>query len=265
MKTLLTIFSICLILVGCKTETKTTTEDEVTSAQDAFETRTYPDGISKVFAAHGGIEKWNAMNNLCFDMPGRNGVETHTTDLQSRKAKIQTEKYTMGYDGENFWLDQEDSIYDVSRVKFYHNLMFYFEAMPFILGDEGISYEEIEPLTVGDKTYNGTKVSYGNDVGYSDNDNYIIYSNPETNQMEWLAYTVTYGKEEASEKYSFIKYENWQDVNGIMLPQTLQWYKVEDGRPTEMRNEMQFDNVTATETVLEDSVFETPKTAVIAE
>lgn len=255
-----------LLTIACKNNTNSeVTAVEMTSESTEVAKTNYPETIAKVFETHGGIDKWNAMNNLCFQIDGRNGIETHTTDLNSRKAKIETEKYTMGFDGEQFWLSQEDSIYDVNRVKFYHNLMFYFHAMPFILGDDGITYEIVPDIEVDGATYNGTKISYGNDVGYSDNDNYIIYSNPETNQMEWLAYTVTYGKEESSDRYSFIKYADWQDVNGLVLPKTLQWYNVEDGKPTTMRNEMNFEKVTATETVLEDAVFEAPENAMIAE
>ena len=54
-------------------------------------------------------------------------------------------------------------------------------------------------------------------------------------------------------------------VNGIALPKKLVWYAVEDGIPTVPRNEVVFDKVTLTETILEDSVFAKPEGATIAE
>ena len=44
--------------------------------------------------------------------------------------------------------------------KFYYNLMFYFYAMPFILADDGIVYEDVKPLDIEGKSYPGIKISY---------------------------------------------------------------------------------------------------------
>ena len=81
--------------------------------------------------------------------------------------------------------------------------------------------------------------------------------------MTWLAYTVTYGEGEKSDDWHFIKYDDWQTVNGIVLPKKLTWYNVENGKPTDERSDITFDKVTLTETNLEASVFEKPDKAVI--
>jgi len=47
--------------------------------------------------------------------------------------------------------------------------------MPFVLGDDGISYEKVEDLKVGDLSYPGYKISYGATVGDSPKDNYFLY------------------------------------------------------------------------------------------
>jgi hypothetical protein len=83
--------------------------------------------------------------------------------------------------------------------------------------------------------------------------------------MAWLAYTVTYGKEGPSERYSFIKYDKWQEVNGLQLPSELQWYNVEEGQPTQMRNAMNFTKPTATSTQLDKNLFEKPADGTFAE
>lgn len=267
MKTFFTISIVSLLLFSCKVDQKQDQENLDTSMKTdvTSETYNYPETLSLVFEAHGGIDRWKTMNNLSFQMPGRNGVETHITDLNNRWAKIQTDSYALGFDGSNFWLDQEEDVYDPSRVKFYHNLMFYFYAMPFILGDDGITYTDVPALEFEGKMYHGTKVSYENNVGFSDNDNYILYSEPETNQMAWLAYTVTFGKDASSDNYNYIKYDEWQEVNGLLLPKTLQWYNVVDSKPTTMRNAIIFENVAISETPLETATFTMPKDAMKVE
>ncbi len=245
-------------------ETKKEDNTETQTTESAME-REYPQGVAAVFDAHGGIQKWNAMNNLCFTLEKEDGNETHTVDLKSRKSRIETDKYTLGFDGEKVWLAQDSTYFQPERARFYHNLMFYFYAMPFVLGDDGITYTDVDALTVGDVSYPGTKISFGDGVGDAPDDEYILYRDSKTNQMVWLAYTVTYGKNEKNDRFSFIKYADWQEVNGLQLPKTLEWYAVENGVPTTMRSARTFIKPTATPTELEATIFEKPQSGKFAE
>ncbi len=251
---------IAILTVSCKQNT--TTPENTAPPVPAKE---YPAAIAATFKAHGGIQKWNAMNNLCFTMEKEGGNETQTIDLKSRKVRIETEKYTLGFDGEKVWLDQDSIYFAPQRARFYHNLMFYFYAMPFVLGDDGITYTEEKALEFNGVSYPGTRISFGANVGDAPDDEYIIYKDPKTNEMAWLAYTVTYGKNEKSDRFSYIKYDQWVDVNGLKLPSKLQWYKVEEGVPTEMRNERSFIKATSTATKLDNSIFAKPESGEFAE
>ena len=73
-------------------------------------------------------------------------------------------------------------------------------------------------------------------VGASPDDQYIIYYDSETGQMQWLGYTVTFGKDEKSKDFHFIRYNNWQTVNGLVLPKSIDWYTYENNLPVEKRN-----------------------------
>ena len=53
--------------------------------------------------------------------------------------------------------------------------MFYFYAMPFILADDGIIYEDVAALKFEGKSYPGIKISYESGVGESPEDEYILY------------------------------------------------------------------------------------------
>ena len=267
---------ILFLFVACKDTVKETSEEvhgkentsemETDAKMNSSEenmTMAYPSEITSVFKAHGGMNVWNKMNNLCFEMEGKSGKEVHTISLKDRQSKIETDDWSIGYDGTDVWLlENEEDTYE-GNAHFYHNLMFYFYAMPFVLGDAGINYEIMEPAELDGATYNAIKISYNAGVGDSPEDEYILYSNPETNAMEWLGYTVTYRDNKKSDKWSYIKYDKWEQVNGLSLPKKLTWYNVKEGKPTDERNDLRFNKITVTETQLENSVFAKPEGATV--
>lgn len=246
----------CFAIVSCEETTQKTTS---TPIKESTPQKIYPKGMNAVFEAHGGIDQWNDMKSLVFTMEKETGDETHTAQLSSRKMHIKTPNFQIGSNGKQVWLAQDSTYYPPNRARFYHNLMFYFYAMPFVLGDDGIVYNEADPLTVGDQTYPGTKISFNSGVGDAPDDEYILYRNKESGQMEWLAYTVTYGKNEKSDRFSFIKYDQWQEVNGLILPKVLQWYTVEDGVPTHARNARVFKDVAITTNEAPTALFDKPE------
>ena len=81
--------------------------------------------------------------------------------------------------------------------------------------------------------------------------------------MEWLGYTVTYYNGEPSNKVSYIRYGDWQEVNEILLPKTLTWHKTEDGKVMEASKSVEFTNVSLTNKVMENSMFERPANGVV--
>lgn len=214
--------------------------------------------ISKVFDAHGGFSNWAAMKQLSYTKGG----ESTITNLQNRKIRLSSESQSIGFDGEKVWI-APDTL-DASRTRFYHNLYFYFYAMPFVLGDPNIFYEEVPDRELDGKSYKGIKVTFGENVGDSPKDNYIVWYDPETYKMEWLMYTVTFNSGEPSEKYSLIKYSLWENVNNLLLPTVIQWYTFSDDVVGEIRNEVLFENIRLSVEAPADSLFSMPANAKIA-
>ena len=136
--------------------------------------------------------------------------------------------------------------------------IFYFYAMPFVVADDGIIYSKMEPLEFEGVNYPGIRISYESDIGFSPEDEYFIYYNASTNEMAWLGYTVTYFTKEKSKDVHWIRYDDWGDHNGLRLPNSLSWYKYENGLPTEFRNEVEFTNISVTENELSEEVFAKP-------
>ena len=105
MKKLIFFAALIISLSACRDDKKTTGEDpriegteldstgveapdgDPKNAQTNTE-KTYPATLQTVFTAHGGLDNWKKMNNLCFEMKGKNGHETHTVSLPNRKTKI---------------------------------------------------------------------------------------------------------------------------------------------------------------------------------
>lgn len=218
---------IIAVTISCKNEIKKDVKKDKTVE---VKQEIFPTELSKVFEKHGGINTWRKAQILSFNK----GEEVHTVDLHSRKTVINSPKYSLGFDGKEVWLDEQEEGSYKGNPTFYYNLYFYFYAMPFVLADNGIIYEKVKDLTFKGTNYPGYKISYKANVGTSPDDNYIVYYNPKNYQMEWLAYTVTFKSKQPSDKYNLIRYNSWENVNGLVLPKEITWYKKdENGLPTE--------------------------------
>lgn len=256
----LVIVLFALGLTQCKSEVKK--EDSVASSETPEMSKKsmadYPDELVKVLDAHGGMDSWKQKRTLVYEMEKPDFTETHVIDLHTRKDRIDVGDVSMGFDGEQPWLLDTEKGFK-GDVAFYHNLMFYFYAMPFVLADDGIVYGETEDLVFEDKSYPGIAIAYESGVGTSSKDEYFIHYDPETNQMAWLGYTVTYRTGEKSEKISWIRYNDWNTIDGVALPNTITWYKVEEGKLIEPRNTRAFSNASLSVDARPDSFYAKPE------
>jgi len=245
MKKIILLLFVTVFAISCKNEPKKDVKKEK-----------FPETLGKVFKKHGGIDAWRKANTLSFNI----GEESHTVDLHSRKTVVHSPKYSLGYNGKDVWMVRQDSTAFKRDPKFYYNLYFYFYAMPFVLADDGISYEDTTPLVFEGKEYPGIKISYESNIGTSPDDNYYIYFNPETHQMEWLRYSVTFFSKKTSDKFNVIRYNNWNTVDGFLLPKSITWYKKdENGLPTEPRGgATEFTLAIVKEAKLQDAFFDKP-------
>ena len=242
------------LIISCATDNKNQDDNPNVTETETIEKTNFPDDLIKVFNEHGGFENWQKMKSLRFSMMRNNGVEITITDLTTRTELIDHPDFMIGYNAENLWvLNKSEEPYE-GNAKFYRGLMFYFYAMPFVLGDDGIIYSKAEPLEFEDESYPGIRISYKSGVGVSPDDEYILYYNKDTYQMEWLAYTVTFGKDGKSDDFHFIRYKYWQNINGLKLPNSISWYTYE-----ELRNTIVFKDVTLSEEKPESELFEMPE------
>lgn len=219
--------------------------------------KSFPENLQKVLDAHGGLDKWNSFAALTFGIEKDFGTEINHVNLWDRRDYIKGENFEMGFDGKNIWL-KADTSYKGNAI-FYHNLMFYFYAMPFLLADDGINYSEDKPLEFEGKSYPAIHITYDKGVGASDLDEYILYYDPETYQMAWLGYTATYFSKERKKQFNKIRYDDWVNVEGVLLPQSISWYKVEEDKVTEPRNKVVFSELALMKDAHRDGTFAMPE------
>ncbi len=254
------IFSIFLI-ISCKN--KSSENENIKEDEKATIANSFPSDLVKVFNAHGTLDKWKTMKSLSYEIVKEAGNEKQLIDLISRNERIETNSFKTGYNGKDYWLEADTSY--KGNPKFYHNLIFYFYAMPFVVADEGINYSKADPLTFEGNTYPGIRISYNPGVGISPEDEYFIHYNPQTYQMEWLGYTVTFFSGEKSKKVKWIRYNDWKLNNQLLLPKSMTWYKLENDSITDPREPTEFVNIKLSEEEADAQNFEKTPDAIIVE
>jgi len=238
--TLLLLFIITI--ASCKDKAGTNATIEPQSNGHVTKPR-YPDNLVKVFGAHGGLDTWKAMRSLEFSIERPDGFEITTTDLKECYALVEMPGRTIGFDGESVWMSSNKNTEFEDDPRFYYNAMFYRYAMPFVLADGGINYEDAKPLTFQDTSYPGIKISFNHEIGNSPMDEYVLYYDKDTFQMVWLGYTATLGQNQKNNDWHFIKYVAWQEVEGLLLPEAINLYNVENNLPTTVKDSLTFSHM----------------------
>lgn len=253
---LILIFS-TILLFSCKSKTD---QNEVKFKNTPI---SYPSELMEIFNAHGTLIRWKEMKSLSYEIVKEGENEQHLIDLKSRNERIEGSNFKTGFNGKEYWLEADTSY--KGNAKFYHNLMFYFYAMPFVAADDGIIYSEAKPLIFEDKAYPGIRISYNQGVGESPEDEYFIHYDPNTHRMKWLGYTVTFFSGEKSKKVKWIRYNDWGPFSGLLLPKSLTWYNLEDGVLTEPREPTEFINIKLTKEQPDAQRFEKTENAIVVE
>ena len=249
MKSPLFLFTL-IILASCSApETK-----------EAKENPDYPPVISDVWEAHGGLDRWNEFGMMQFTIGEGPTAETHYVNLANRKVLIESDSFRLGMDGEKVWV--EPSLDALGRdARFYHNLIFYFAAIPFVFADPGVNIRDAGTRLLNGNEYRSVAISFKEGTGDADDDEYIMLINPQTNQVEWLLYTVTYFSGEKTDSYNALHYGDYRNVNGLMIVGKLSGYTYANDTTGAQRYANAFSNQSFAKEPMEDGRFEKPEEA----
>ena len=224
-----------------------------------------PTLLEQSLAAHGGLSQWQDQQLLEYDVY-RQGefVDHQLIALGPRKVLLSNDTYKIGYDGTDYWIGPDTTVFE-GDVRFYHNLQFYFMALPFLFADPGIRYEVLEPRDFQGETYDVLRITFEPGVGDSSEDEYIAYLDPDSHQLTLLLYTVTYFSGEPEQNYNARWYQAWQEVNSLLLPQKVISYRWNDGELGEERGTTEYRNVTLDTISPDESMFLAPTEAVVVD
>ncbi|PHI20781.1 hypothetical protein CEQ90_05295 [Lewinellaceae bacterium SD302] len=226
--------------------------------------------IAAAIEAHGGLEKWYTQTPLHFrfnyqpDEGAARDTRIMNDYLNSRAVHTMVSQpdVSYGWDGEKAWMS-DTSANPGTSVRFWSLTPYYFEGLPFVLADEGINYEKLEPVEWQGTTYDLVKITYGEGVGDAPDDYYVIYVNPETKLVDALRYIVSYrgffddGKH-LPEKLMTITEKT--EVEGITLAKTYEtrWWK--GGEPSEVNTRVDVSEI-AFRPDTDMSIFDMPSSA----
>ncbi|MEO1366710.1 MAG: hypothetical protein AAFX50_06005 [Acidobacteriota bacterium] len=186
----------------------------------------------RVEATHGG-EAWDRQAALevyiTVDFGGQRLITGKMlTDTPVGKTRFElTDGTTLVFDGESAWKAPADSTFQGTR---FHVLTWpYFLAAAMKLDDPGTHLEDLGEMPYrGGRKLPASRLTFGDGVGDSPDDWYIVYTHPKSHRLEAMAYIVTFGKDEeaaAAAEPSAIVYSEYVDVDGVQIPTQWQFFK----------------------------------------
>lgn len=218
--------------------------------------------FQKVLDAHGGLDHWRSMQQLEYTMGDSADAETHFIDLQRRRTRIETASYQLGFDGEDVWVSPNLAAFPGKSPRFVHNLHFYFVALPFVLTDPGVKLEDIGSTTANGQAYERIKATFGEGIGDAPDDQYILYIDPQTFQIDFIIYSVTYFDASRATQYNALDYD-WVETDGILTPKAYTGYRWTEEGFGEQRYARAFSTAKYSGTLTDESLFSKPSNAEI--
>ncbi|NNK69875.1 MAG: hypothetical protein HKO96_05305 [Flavobacteriaceae bacterium] len=269
MKRIALIIMVFSMAWSCKNDPKpnenTTVDEEVITESEPSEVTNDGDVISKIAEAHGGMEKWNGLKSVYFEIERSDYQEKYTIDLDSRNVRIEYKDHILGKDGETLWVKNLGTEDFKGKAEDLHNFMYYLHFMPFIIMGDAKENGSAPVLTYDGKEFPGVAIKPDPEKsGKTENDEFIIYYNPDTYQMEWLAYKVNYFTESKEVLYTLIKYHDWETVDGLVLPSVVQWHIFDKGEIKDQINEMFYQNTKLMTEAADASLFAKPADSKLA-
>ena len=217
--------------------------------------------VLRAIEAHGGLETWY-----------RAPTSSYTWEYANEDANIQFESFLVAdnqtrrvyhdlmslgpygepqpidgrfaWNGDIAWI-QPDSLQQ-PNPHFWATTGYYFQQIPFVLADPGLVYERMPDDTLDGTAYEMVKAGYESGVGYSPDDTYTLYVHPETNRVNAIRYTVTYGRDvpaDADLPETLFYYEDYVTVDGLTVPTHFRGYQYTGSGTGAFKNEAWADSI----------------------
>ena len=255
--------SLVIAIAGCNPQNQKSETNATENVVDIYE-NVIPE-LKACLEAHGGLAAWRDFGGLEYNRLSSSGAGDYSIiDLFSRKDLVRNDTaYTVGFDGENVWVTPDKE--SMKNPRFFHNLYFYFFAFPFVMADPGTNQEYLGEFSFNGNNYKKIKITYGQNVGDSPEDQYILWINADNNLLEFINYSVTYFDASRAENYNALVYSEWNEIQGIKVPTLLSSYRWTDDSLGDARGSNRFSNIKFSTGQPDQSIFEVPEGAIIDE
>lgn len=209
-------------------------DDRVFEAKARLEQSEAGKIVWRSIEAHGGLERWfeNGPVYFRFDYRPLEGKVRDTyqlVDTWSSRARHQLADrpdVEFGWDGEVAWKKPAEAETGMNE-RFWALTPYYFMAMPFVLADPGVELESLGQATMPEGTFDVVRASYGQGVGDSPDDYYVVYFDAQTGIVGGLRYVVSYPgffPDGGHSPEKLMMYEGSQSAGGITLANSYSTY-----------------------------------------
>lgn len=249
-------------------------KDRVEKAEERLKKTDSGKKLWQSIEAHGGLATWYGNGMLSFEydyktVDGKRRFDTkQIVDTWSAKAAHELTddtKVRFGWDGKVAWkIDKKNSL--KINPRFWSLTPYYFVGIPFVLADEGINISNLPEKTYDGKNYDVLKVTFGNDVGDSPDDYYIVYLDKKDSTVGLIRYVVSYKgffPDGGQTPESLMEYNGEQIVKGIKFPKSYRSFTFDPKahKTIDPKAKIDFENVSFVS--WDDSLVEKPKEATV--
>lgn len=258
-----------LLIISCgqadyQDESKTAENTE--NESQAIASKAKNDFVLSVEKAHQTndfLESENVQFDIKLYFGGNERLDaTITMATNSTSAVIEKRDGSrMIYTGEKSFVFPDSAIYKKARFDMF--TWTYFFALPYKLSDPGTQWSTFTgEKTINETEYKTKKLTFDSNIGDSPDDWYVLYSDPETNLLNYAAYIVTLSKstEEAEKDPHAIQYSDYKDIDGIPIAHSWTfWAWAADSGTTDKLGYAEVSNISFPQ--LDDSFYNVPENA----
>ncbi len=238
------------------------TDRDVIEATERLQSNAGGQLVLRTIDAHGGLAAWYGAATSSYTWEYANpGLDLHFKSFlvaDNRSRQVYHDLLTLGsyqqpepvsgrfaWNGADAWISP-DTLSARINPRFWATTGYYFEQIPFVLADPGLTYEILPDAPLDDRIYHRVLVGYESGIGDSPGDTYTLFIDPETARLFAIVYTVTYGRPVTpgeTPRQTLFYYEEFVTVDGLTIPKRFRGFSFVDGAPTEFRNEAWADSI----------------------
>jgi len=185
----------------------------------ADEVKTPAGPLDAMFEAHGGLKQWRKQRQMTYTLndfplsPQVSRPNRSTVDLKNRFNRIEGEGFVVAFDGTLAWCTPGADAVGLPP-RFFCLGSFYFIGMPFVFADPGVIVTDAGEGTFRGKTYRLVKIGYESGIGHTEEDEYSLFIDLDTDRLALINHSVT---EIGLERVTWV-FDEWQQVDGLLIP-----------------------------------------------